>query len=338
MTDVRLEPSPVAQMERMLAGHFVAQILHVAAVLGIADHIAAGRTTLDQIATATSTRTQFLDRLLLALASIGVILKTSEGDFTLTPLGGTLKADSPVSLRDKAIFEASAPIWGATAGLVDAVREGSQPFGTLHKATLYQYLARNSDLASVFNRFMTAQSKLHNMAIVEAYDFTGLRTIVDVGGGHGATLAAILDRYPESNGILFDLPEVMAGASFEKLALSGRCRATGGDMLSSVPEGGDVYVIKRVMMDKTDDNAVKVLRNCLAAMNDRGRVLVIDPMLPEANEPHPNWLTDILMMAVTNGRCRTRDQFQAIFDAAGLKLTRVIATPSPNFIVEGIHN
>ncbi len=177
MTDVRLEPGPVAQMERMLAGHFVAQILHVAAVLGIADHISAGRTTLDQIATATSTRTQFLDRLLLVLASLGAILKTSDGDFTLTPLGETLKTDSPVSLRDKAIFEASAPIWDAMAGLVDEVCEGSQPFSTLHKGSLYQYLARNSDLASVFNRFMTAQSKLHNMAIVEAYDFTGLRTM-----------------------------------------------------------------------------------------------------------------------------------------------------------------
>jgi O-methyltransferase domain len=223
-------------------------------------------------------------------------------------------------------------------GLVDTLRQGRQAFHSLYDATIFQYLAEHGDLATVFNRFMTAQSNLHNAAIVDAYDFTGVRTVVDVGGGHGATLAAIVTRYPGTNGVLFDLPEVVAGASIEDIGLGGRCEVAGGDMLASVPGGGDAYIIKRVMMDKTDDDAVAVLRNCLAAMNRDGRVLVIDPMLPEPNQPHPNWFTDMLMMVVTNGRCRTRDQFRKIFDTAGLALNRIVATNSPNFIVEGTRN
>lgn len=336
MTDASTELDPVAHMERMLSGPLIAQSLHVAAVLGIADQISAGQTSLDQIATATGTQKEFLDRLLMALASIGVVTKGSNADFTLTPLGETLKTESSVSLRDKAIFEASAPIWGATAGLGDRVRDGSQPFLAVHGSTFYQYLDQNAELASVFNRFMTLQSQMHNRAIVEAYDFTGFQTVVDVGGGHGATLAAIVGQNEELSGILFDLPEVVRGASFEQSGLGGRCIATGGDMLSSVPAGGDAYVIKRVMMDKTDADAVTVLRNCLEAMNEHGKILVVDPMLPEANQPHPNWFTDILMMVLTNGNCRTRDQFQAIFDTAGFELTRVIATNSPNFILEAV--
>jgi hypothetical protein len=334
--DSEPEIRPSDEMEDMLAGHFVAQCLHAAAVLGIPDLLKDRPMTVSKLAVATGTHEPFLHRLLCSLASKGVLSGTSDGQFQLTPLGDTLRSNAPDSLRDKAIFEAAAPLWAAVGGLLDTLRSGQPSFPKLYDESIYQYLAENADLAAVFNSFMTAQSVLHNAAIVEAYDFSGIRTIIDVGGGQGATLAAILKSRPDMQGVLFDLPEVIADVSLKTMGLTGRCAVLGGDMLTAVPVDGDAYVIKRVMMDKTDEDAVAVLRNCLAAMNAGGRVLVIDPMLPDVNETHNNWLADILMMVVTYGKCRTQSQFQELFDAAGFKLTRVIKTSSPNFIVEGV--
>jgi hypothetical protein len=323
-------------MEDMLAGHFVAKCLHTAAVLGIADLLVKGPTKIEALAVATGCDELSLHRLLRTLASVGVFAERPSGCFQLTPLGETLRSDTPDSLRDKAIFEISEPIWLAWGSLLDALRSGAPSFPELHHATVYEYLAEHAELGAVFNRFMTAQSNLHNAAVVDAYDFSGVRMLVDVGGGHGATLTAVLRQYPTMKGILFDLPEVVATARLKISDFAGRCDAVGGNMLQSVPPGGDVYVIKRVMMDKTDADALTVLHNCLAAMNAGGRILVIDPMLPTNAEPHPNWLTDMLMLVVTRGRCRTEAEFRNLFDAAGLNLERIIATRSPNFILESM--
>jgi len=206
----------------------------------------------------------------------------------------------------------------------------------LHNSNLYTYLAAHDDLGTVFNGFMTAQSKLHNLALVEAYDFSGIRRLVDVGGGHGATLVALLSRNPEMKGVLFDLPEVVASrTTLEVTGFADRCEVVAGDMLRSVPSGADAYVIKRVLMDKVDTDAVTVLRNCLDAMNEGGKVLVIDPVLPDETRPHLNWLIDLHMLVITGGQLRTEMQFRDLFDAAGLRLSRVIPTRSPNFILEG---
>ena len=188
--------------------------------------------------------------------------------------------------------------------------------------------------AAVFNRFMTTQSNLHNPAIVDAYDFSGIRTLIDIGGGHGATLTAVLSRYPMMKGILFDLPEVVATARLEPSDVAARCEVIGGSMFDSVPAGGDAYIVKRVMMDRSDGEAEAILGNCLSVMNAAGKILVIDPMLPAGNEPHPNWLADMISLTITRGRCRTEAEFRDLFDAVGLTLTRVIATRSPNFILE----
>jgi hypothetical protein len=329
-------PSPPEQMESMLAGHFLAECLHVVAVLGIADLLSKGHTTTKALALATGCNALSLHRLLRALASVNVFTENASGQFQLTPLGETLRSDVPESLRDKAIFEISAPMWLAWSSLLDALRSGAPSFPQVHNATVYEYLAKHAELGAVFNRFMTAQSRMHNAAIVDAYDFSGVRTLVDVGGGHGATLAAVFKRYPMVKGILFDLPEVVATALFESSDDTAQCEVVGGNMLQSVPAGGDAYLIKRVMMDKTDDEAITVLRNCIAAMNTAGRILVIDPMLPRDAEPHLNWFTDMLMLVVTRGRCRTEAEFRDLFNAAGVTLERVIPTRSSNFILEGV--
>ncbi len=228
------------------------------------------------------------------------------------------------------------PMWSAWGSCLNSVRTGRPSFDQVHGTSLWQYLAGHPEIAAIFNRFMTVQSQLHNAAIIESYDFSNVKKLVDVGGGHGGTLAAILGQYPSMTGVLFDLPNVVAPApKMETARFSERCEIVGGDMMHSVPPGGDVYIIKRVMMDLTDDEGVRVLGNCISVMKRDGKILIIDPMLPDGTVPHPNRLVDLHMMNVTRGRCRTEEQFRELYKASGLTLTRTVATRSPNFILEG---
>jgi hypothetical protein len=319
-----------------MMGHFAAQCVHAVAVLGIADLLANGTTTIEALASATRCHGPSLQRVLRILARFGVFTEIAPDRFELTPLGSTLRSDAPESLRDAAIFVMSAPLWASCGSLIETLRSGEPAFVKLYNTTVYEYLADHPESAAVFHNFMTAQSNLHNAAIVDAYDFSGIRTLVDVGGGHGATLTAVLRRYPTMKGVLFDLPEVVGTARLETSDIAGRCEVVGGNMFHSVPAGGDAYILKRVIMDKFDDEAETVLRNCLSTMNTTGRILVIDPMLPAGTEPHPNWLTDMISLTITGGRCRTEEEFRSLFDAVGLTLARVVPTRSPNFVLEGV--
>lgn len=323
-------------MGALLMGHFAAECVHAVAVLGVADLLANGHTTIEALASSTGCHGPSLQRVLRILVRFGVFTETVPGRFQLTPVGATLRSDTPDSLRDATIFLMSAPLWASCGSLLDTLRSGEPAFVKLHNRTVYGYLAEHPELAVVFNGFMTTQSNLHNAAIVDAYDFSSIQTLVDVGGGHGATLIAVLRRYPAMMGILFDLPEVVATARLETSALADRCNVLGGDMFDSIPAGGDAYMIKRVIMDRRDDDAKTILRNCLSAMNSAGKILVVDPVLPSSTEPHPNWLTDMFGLAVTGGQCRTEAEFHDLFEAIGLRLTRVVATRSPNFILEGV--
>jgi hypothetical protein len=321
-------------MGSLLMGHFAAECVHAVAVLGIADLITKGQNTIDALAAATRCHEPSLQRVLRILVRLGVFTETHAGRFELTAVGATLRSDAPDTLRDAAIFVMSAPLWASCGSLLDTLRDGEPAFVKLHNATVFKYLADHPAEATVFNRFMTTQSNLHNAAIVDAYDFSGIGTLVDVGGGHGATLAAVLDRYPSVKGILFDLPEVIATARLATSYLAGSFEFLGGDMLDAVPVGGDVYMIKRVMMDRLDGEAKIILSNCLSRMNAGGRILVVDPMLPAGSEPHPNWLVDMICLTISGGRCRTEAEFRNLFEDVGLTLARVVRTRSPNFILE----
>ena len=327
-------PRPFEQMQRMISGHFLAQCLHAAAVLGIADLIERGQTSLDELAAATRQNRPSLLRLLRTLSSVGVLGEQPNNQFLLTPLGATLRTDAPDSVRDMAIFMSSEPIWRSWGSLLDCLKLGQPSFPQLYHSTMYQYLTQHAELGAAFNRFMTAQSELHNAAVVDAYDFSGIQILIDVGGGHGATLSAILSRYPQMKGIVFDLPEVITAAGSESQELAERCQFVGGDMLERVPAGGDAYLIKRVLMDRSDEEAIAVLGHCRAAVDPGGKILVIDPMLPASNEPHPNWFMDMHMLVVHGGACRTEMQFRSLLDLVGLQVLRVIRTRSPNFIIE----
>jgi cyclopropane fatty-acyl-phospholipid synthase-like methyltransferase len=201
---------------------------------------------------------------------------------------------------------------------------------------VYEYMAQHSTLGEVFDRWMTSQSDAHNAAIVAAYDFSPFRTVVDIGGGQGSTVAAILRSNATQRGILFDVPKVVAHVDLLTAAgVADRCTVVAGDMMEAVPGGGDAYVIKRVLMILGDEQAIRVLKQCAGNLSKSGKVLVIEMVMPRHNEPHPARMFDLLMMVNNRaGRIRTEAEWRALFAAAGLRLTNLITTASPNSILE----
>jgi hypothetical protein len=213
---------------------------------------------------------------------------------------------------------------------------GRPAFEHLHGTSFYEYVGHQPALNAAFNGWMTRQSEQHNTAIVSAYDFSGLRLVVDVGGGRGATLGAILRANPSLRGILFDLPHVVGDGLLPDIAdVAERCQMIGGDLLSAVPSGGDCYLLKRVLMDRSDEVAIAVLRRCTDATAEDGRILVIEMVILPGDETSINEILDVNMLVLTGGRVRTAAEFGELFAAAGLRLTRMIPTVSPNWIVEG---
>ena len=326
-----------SRMLQMLNSFLLVQGLHVAAALGIADRLADGAKGVDELANASGAHPASLYRLLRMLAGAGVFSEEADGRFALTPLGGSLRSDGPESVRDWALFVGAPEMWETWGKLRESVMNGEAAFPRTHGMALWEYLAERPELGSPFNRWMSRQSDQHNAAVVASYDFSPFRVVADIGGGQGSSLAAILRANPTVRGILLDLPEVVAHpAPLEEAGVAERCKVIGGDMLQGVPTGADVYLIKRVLMD-WGEQAARILRNCAGALPEDGKVLAVEMVLPPGNDPSPGKAFDMLMLLVHAGaRIRTEAEFRDLFAAAGLRLTRVIPTPSPNSILEGV--
>jgi hypothetical protein len=339
--DVASDSAPRAQVAplvlQMLNGFLMAQALHVAAALRIPDLLAKGPRHVDDLAEQTATHGPSLLRLLRVLAAAGVVREQEEG-FALDALGDVLRSDVQGSVRDWALFVGEPEMWAVWGGLRESIRTGEPAFPRVHGMPMWDYLAERPTLGEPFHNWMLRQSEQHNAAFVASYDFSPFRVVADIGGGRGSTLAAILRACPSLRGILLDLPSVVANvAPLQQAGVEPRCEVTGGDMLKAVPPGADVYLVKRVLMDWGDEQAGTILRNCADALPDNGRVLVIEMVLPPGNEPHPGRLFDLVMlMNHRGGRIRTESEFRSLFAAAGLKVSRVIPTPSPNSIIEGV--
>jgi hypothetical protein len=331
-------PQPSADMLRMLNAFLTVQALHVAAVLGVADLLAAGSKTLDELAAATKADRSSLHRLLRMLTGPGVFREEADGRFAITPLGATLRSDGPDSVREWALFVGAPEMWAVWAGLRASVMSGEASFPTVHGAPMWEYIAARPNLGETFNGWMTRQSRQHNSALVAAYDFSPFRLVVDVGGGQGSTLAAVLSAHPSLRGVLLDLPQVVARtAPLDDARVADRCEVIGGDMLRAVPEGADAYLIKRVLMDWGDVDSTTILRQIAGAMAEDGKVLVVEMLMPAGNDPSPAKPFDILMLLnQPGGRIRTEKEFRELFTGAGLRLAKVLPTASPNSILEGV--
>jgi len=319
-------------MLRMLNAFLTVQAIHVAASLGVADLLAAGPQSVDELAAATKADRSSLHRLLRMLTGPGVFVEEADGRFAITPLGATLRSEGSDSVREWALFVGTPEMWAVWAGLRDSVMSGEASFPAVHGAPMWEYIATRPNLGEAFDGWMTRQSRQHNSALVTAYDFSRFRRVADVGGGRGSTLAAILGAHPSIRGVLLDLPQVVAStAPLDDAGVAHRCEVIGGDMLRAVPVGADAYLIKRVLMDWSDADSTTILRHCAGAMAEGGKVLVVEMLMPMGNDPSPAKAFDILMLLnQPGGRIRTEGEFRELFTGAGLRLSSVVPTASPN--------
>jgi O-methyltransferase domain/Dimerisation domain len=329
-------------MHRLLAGGWVAQVIHTAAELGLADHFRHDEAKdAASLASATATDPPSLSRLLRALAAVGVVQETGDRRYTLTPLGATLRTDEPGSMRAWARFLLGEELNRTWRALPDAIRTGDTGFSHAFGTDLHSYLAKHPDTATLFNAAMLSATQGINAEIGAYYPFGNFRWIVDVGGGIGTLLLPILNLHPETRGTILELPHVAAQAR-ERIAAAGlaaRCDAVDGNALDTIPVGADAYVMKSVLHLQIDDQAEAILRNCRHAMPAHAKLLIIERLLPEQVAPNDvlaqeNLLSDINMMVNGGGRERTEAEYRALLVKAGLDLARVIRPPGPSAIIE----
>lgn len=334
-THQRLAPAPVVMMELILAG-WTSQAIEVAAELKIADALAAGPLPGTELARAIGADPDGLGRLMRALISRGVFRRCGDGAYALNPLAETLRTDAPVSLAGAAMFYGSAQHREHWSLLARTVKTGASSIPFLRGKAFFDYLGDEPGLAALFNDAMTSISGLAQDSIVAAYDFTGCREIVDVGGGQGRLLSAILSAAPTARGVLYDLPDVVAGAPdlLAELAVTQRVRVEQGSFFEAVPAGADTYVLKHIVHDWPDDDAVRILRNVRAAMSPAARVLLVEFVIPEHDREFIGKWSDLEMMLGADGRERTEAEYAALLERSGLRLTRVIPTVSPFSIIE----
>jgi hypothetical protein len=278
-----------------------------------------------------------LYRLLRALASVGIFTEVEPEQFGLTPMAEALRADAPASQRGMARLLAGEANWRTWGQLGHSVQTGQSAFQHVHGLDVWEYREQHPEANAVFNAAMTSGSALQAAAIVDAYDFSGFGTLMDVAGGHGLLLTTILAANPTLRGILAEQPHVVATARsiLEESAVADRCTVVEVDFFASVPSGADAYVLKWIIHDWDDERALAILRNCRRAMSMDGTLLLAEAVIPPGDTPSPGKLADLQMMVAAGGQERTEAEFRALFEAAGFMLTRIVPTRSPLSVIEG---
>ena len=319
---------------QMATAYWLSQAIYVAAKLGIADLLKDSPRSSAALAAATGSDASSLFRVLRALSSVGVFSQLDKDCFALSRLGDVLRSDVPGSLR--AIVITIGEIhYQACGELLHSVRTGSPAFDHVFGTSLFDYLQENARAADVFNRGMTNLSSLLAHAILLAYDFSGVTSMVDVGGGEGELLIRILELYPEMTGVVFDVANSL-GTPRRTMGSAERCSCITGNFFDSVPEGAEVYVLCGVVHDWSDDLAVTILSNCRKAMANNGRALIVEMIVPKTNSASFSKLLDLNMMVMTAGRERTKPEFHALLNAADLRVTRIIPTMAPQSVIEAV--
>ena len=320
------DPDSSTTIRRLLEGYQVSQAIHVAATLGIADLLAEGSRTSDELGAATGTHRPTLYRLLRALASVEVLHELDGRRFELAPLGQSLRSNVPNSIAGWAAFVGRPYYWQAWSGLLHSVRTGENAFRHVHGTDVWTYRSIRPDESAVFDRAMTSLSRRSSAALLAAYDFGHFRTIIDVGGGNGGLLAAVLTAHPDIQGVLFDQPHVVAGAEplLERAGVTNRCRTVGGNFFEAVPKGAEAYVLRAVIHDWDDEASIRILTVVKQALAENGRVLIVERVVAPANEGRDAKFSDLNMLVGPGGRERTREEFAALLESSGLRLERVI--------------
>ncbi|GBE66894.1 hydroxyneurosporene-O-methyltransferase [Mycobacterium sp. MFM001] len=331
----RLIPAPAAMLEMLIAA-WTSQAITVAAQLGVADALTEGPLPIDELAARVGADADALQRLLRALISRGIFRRCRDGRYALNSLAGTLRSAAPVSMACAAQFYGSAEQRQRWTLLADSVRTGSAVVPALHGTGSFDYFADHPEQAELFNHTMTSISQLTTAAVVAGYDFSRYPTIVDVGGGQGQLLAAIMQAAPASRGVLYDLPGVVASTPnlLCQSNIADRIRIVTGSFFDSIPSGGDIYVLKNILHDWPDEQAVQILRNVRAAAGSHAAVLLIELVIPDHDRDFPGKWADLEMLLNLAGRERTAAQYRDLLSQADFRMTRVVRTASPLSAVE----
>ena len=324
---------------QMIVGKWVSQAVGSVVEIGVPDQLAKGARRCSDLAHKSGVNEDGLYRLLRALASVGLFAESGARRFRLTGMGQLLRSDQPQSLAGYARFTAHDSTWRPWGQLSHSVKTGMPAFDHVFHAPIFEYFSQNPEASAVFDDAMTSISGMEARATSEAYDFRGIETLMDVAGGHGLLLATILGRHKKMRGVLFDLPHVAegAGATFTRAGIAGRVKVESGDFFKELPSGADAIILKHIIHDWDDESATRILKACHRALGARGKVLIVDAVVPAGNGPHYGKLLDLEMLVLTpRGRERTKEEFSRLLRGAGLRMSRIIATQGPLSIVEAV--
>jgi hypothetical protein len=328
-------PPPAQVVLQMTTGVWTAQALWAAALLGVADQLASGPKTREELAAATRTLPGPLYRVLRALACVGVFAEQPDGRFANTPASETLRSDVPGSLRAYVVFVGQPWHVAAFGELLHSLRTGRPAVERVIGKPIWDFFASNAEQARIFNEGMTGIIAETVEAVREAYDFGGIETLVDVGGGLGVLLGAILAANPTLCGVLFDQPSVVGGAAatFARLGVTARATAVGGDFFQEVPRG-DAYILSHIIHDWDDERSIAILRTIHRCAAPGARLLLVEAVIPTGNEFSFGKLLDLEMLALPGGVERTEAEYRSLLGAGGFRLARVLPTRAPTNIVE----
>jgi hypothetical protein len=326
----------LAEIHALLLAPIIQRCICFVATAGIPDLLADHPQSAKDLANKTKLHEPSLFRVLRALAGAGMFRLNEEDKFEMTPMAEVFRSDVPNSLRDFAIFIGSERIWNGWGGLAKTVATGITAQKLIYGKELFEHLDEHPDEAAVFNRAMTANTVRSIPSILDAYDFSDIKTLVDVGGGAGMLLAKILKAYPQMNGILFELQSVAetAGATFSKEGVTDRVNITAGDFFKQSPPSADAYILKFIIHDWDEEAAIIILKNIASAMHKNSKLLILESVMPEGNEPSLTKLRDLQMMLLPGGKERTEKEYHQLLSMAGLKLIKIHPTKSFLDIIE----
>lgn len=329
----------VARLRALITGYYFSRALYAAAALDVAEQLSGGPLAPDALAARIGVHAPSLYRILRALATEGVFREDESGRFSNTPMSELLRSGAPGSLRDLTLLLGDETSWRSWEAILHGIRTGEAPFEHVYGGKFFDYLQDHPDTAAMFDRAMTSASATTNAAVVEAYDFSKLQHLVDVGGNLGAALCSILQAFPKLRGTIFDLPhvEVRARDFVREQGLADRCDFAAGSFFEVVPPGADGYFMKHILHDWGDEDCLRILRACREAMQFDSRLLICERIVPAGNEPSSAKLADLHMFMTNHGgKERTEAEYAELLEAAELSLLRVIPTRTPWSIIEAL--
>ena len=331
-------PPPHAALLQMILGKWVSSAISAAAHFAIADHLESGPKSPKELASLTGTQERPLYRLLRANASVGVFVEREDGTFAQTPLSEPLRSNAKPCVRNMAMMLTDEFHVRAWEQLPWCVETGKPAAYKLYGTWMFDWMSQHPEKTGHFNQAMTDMSSGDSAAIVQSYDFSRFEHIVDVAGGYGTLLAAILDQAPKLQGTLVEMPHVVEGAKKAGILerFGNRSTMIAGSMFEDIPAGADAYIMKYIIHDWYDAECIKLLSQCRKGIRPGGRLLVVDQVVPAGNDPAISKIVDLEMLVLPGGMERTEKQFRELFAASGFRLERIIPMPAPQCVIEGV--